>query len=396
MNEAAVNPPKYSGQRQGAICVWHGLGLPGFCRLIAKRPSMHWSKCLRISSAMMMSAGNSVLNVIESALYSRAIERTELNESPVFIIGHWRSGTTLLHNTMALDPQYSYCNLYEVLFPRHFLLTEKSVSRFTAKFLPKTRPMDNMPVSWELPQEDETALLLMTLLSPYLMLAFQSDDTLYQPYFELAKLSPAELERWKKAFIFYLKKLTLKDSEKGAPKRMLLKSPTHTFRIPLLLELFPKAKFVFIARNPYAVFNSSMHLRRSVYRDNGLGLTELNGLEEMVLDVYENLFQVYQRDRQLIPEGQLCEVRFEDLEANLDGEIGRIYESLDLPGFDQLRPELEARLESHRKYRKNVFDYDPELQKRLAERWQPAFEYFGYDPGLDGDVTTRRPHSQSA
>lgn len=70
-------------------------------------------------------------------------------KQPVFILGHWRSGTTLLHNMLSSDPQFVTTDLYHVLGFPHFLLTRKVVTGLTGKFLPKTRPMDNMEVSWE-------------------------------------------------------------------------------------------------------------------------------------------------------------------------------------------------------------------------------------------------------
>ena len=35
-----------------------------------------------------------------------------------------------------------------------------------------------------------------------------------------------------------------------SPKRIVLKSPAHTARVRVLLELFPKARFVHIIRDP--------------------------------------------------------------------------------------------------------------------------------------------------
>ena len=43
---------------------------------------------------------------------------------PVFILGHWRQGTTHLHNLLSLDPQFAYPTLFQTLYPRSFLTTE--------------------------------------------------------------------------------------------------------------------------------------------------------------------------------------------------------------------------------------------------------------------------------
>jgi hypothetical protein len=56
----------------------------------------------------------------------------------------------------------------------------------------------------------------------------------------------------------HLSKVTYRHSKRGVvskdkPKPLLIKSPVHTARIPLLLRLFPKAKFIYMHRNPYEV-----------------------------------------------------------------------------------------------------------------------------------------------
>ena len=104
--------------------------------------------------------------------------------TPLFILGHWRSGTTLLHNLMALDTSFSYLNLYQSMCPGHFLLTEPIVAPLTSWCLPKTRPMDNMPLGWNVPMEDEMAVAVDCCVSPYLMAAFQDRFELYERFLE--------------------------------------------------------------------------------------------------------------------------------------------------------------------------------------------------------------------
>ena len=159
----------------------------------------------------------------------------------MFVLGHWRSGTTLLHNLLTLDPQFTYPNLYQVLYSGHFLTTQRWVAPLTQWMLPKTRIVDNMPADWNMTQEDEIALLLTTGMSPYLMLLFQDDRSRYERYFSLSRLSPQELAIWKKSLLLFLKKMTYQHR-----RQIVLKSPGHTYRIPLLLKMFPGAKFIYI------------------------------------------------------------------------------------------------------------------------------------------------------
>ena len=61
-------------------------------------------------------------------MHGRAVEATPV-EPPLFILGHWRHGTTHLHNLLAQDPQFAYPTLYQTLYPRTFLTTERLVPR---------------------------------------------------------------------------------------------------------------------------------------------------------------------------------------------------------------------------------------------------------------------------
>tara|TARA_R110002095_G_scaffold105882_8_gene92659 strand:- start:6767 stop:7837 length:1071 start_codon:yes stop_codon:yes gene_type:complete len=339
------------------------------------RPTIRWSGLPRLISSALLSISNSFFALLEKLIFSRKINRTKL-EPPVFIIGHWRSGTTLLHNLMSMDKQFIYPNMGAMLFPSHFLLTEPVLKHVVKRLLPKQRPMDNMPVTWDLPQEDETSILLLHLMSPYLAISFSDQAEVYDRYYELDQLTPKEASLWKKTFLYFMKKLTYKSGEK---KRVLLKSPTHTFRIPFLLKMFPDAQFVYIYRDPYKVYNSTLHLRRTMFGDNGFAPLNMEKLEEDMSNIYVNHLDVYERDRQTVPEGQLHEVRFEDLEEDPVGELRKVYEHLNLPDFDDLEKNMQPYLKDQKSYKKNKYEMDAAQEKKIYERWQKAFEMFGYD-----------------
>jgi len=41
--------------------------------------------------------------IFEKLLYSHRVRSTKLKHPPLFVLGHWRSGTTLLHELLILD-----------------------------------------------------------------------------------------------------------------------------------------------------------------------------------------------------------------------------------------------------------------------------------------------------
>lgn len=72
--------------------------------------------------------------------------------------------------------------------------------------------------------------------------------------------------RWIDAFMFFLRKITVRAGE----RRLLLKSPSHTAKVKLLLKLFPRAQFIYIHRDPYAVFSSAVNMADKTYWYNYL------------------------------------------------------------------------------------------------------------------------------
>ena len=73
-------------------------------------------------------------------------------------------------------------------------------------------------------------------------------------FLSFEKAAATAFLRWQRSFVWFLRKVTyaqlLADRQ---PKQLLIKSPVHTARIPLLLQLFPAAKFIFIHRDPIEV-----------------------------------------------------------------------------------------------------------------------------------------------
>ena len=128
-------------------------------------------------------------------------------------------------------------NYVPVQSPNHFLVTEFLGLRGPKPRLPSRRLMDNMAFGWERPSEDEFALCLMGQPSPYRAIAFPNQP-LSSQCLDLERISRRELGRWKSSFVRFLKQITYLH-----PKRIVLKSPPHTCRIKVLLELFPDCAF---------------------------------------------------------------------------------------------------------------------------------------------------------
>lgn len=319
----------------------------------------YWPRAAWIT---VMSVANSVSARTVERNYGAAIEATRV-EAPVFILGHFRSGTTHLHELMALDPRYASPDRFQTFNPRTFLSTERWRKPLVEPFMLPRRV-----------QEDEVATMVMTRLSPYMDWCFPRSEIGYAPTLTFRDAPAAEVAEWSAAIAYFLKSLTLR---MGLP--LILKSPPHTARASLLLKIFPDARFIHIRRDPYAVYVSTMGLLRHTPAVFGLqrGPREVDSAE--VIRIYIDTYDAYFADRASIPPGQLVEVAFEDLERDPVGQLQKIYNGLNLGDLDAFRPALDAYLASIAGYEKNCHKpLDDATRERVGEAWSRCFEEWGY------------------
>ena len=242
---------------------------------------IEWCYYPRALFITALSIVNTFLCIVEHILYWDQIQNVILPDDPVFIVGHPRTGTTLLHNLLSSDDDnFFFCNTFCAGFPSSFLCFERFGSFFQSGIIEKTRPMDSMPLHFNLPQEDECGSNVLSAgLSYYMPLWFMKQEKDFRKFLDFDTKDGGDYRderKWCEAFLYLLKKLCLRhnfrskrngrgnDSSK-ALCRLLLKSPIHTARIPLLRKLFPRAKFLYIHRNPDEVFCSAVHMADTAY-----------------------------------------------------------------------------------------------------------------------------------
>ena len=378
-------------QRYGGwlLYFWHGMRFGAWARLLAHGRFDITLNCLpNILTVSIWAPFNSALYYITEAIYRRRAEAISLDPPPVFILGHWRTGTTLLHDLMVCDPRYGAPSTYECVFPNHFLLTERPLAALFGVFLPKRRPQDTMPVGMERPQEEEFAYAILGMGTPYNTMAFPRHGPVDADYLDLEGLSDADRRKWVDGFLWFHKRLALKH---GRP--LVLKSPPHTARIKLLIELFPNAKFIHLARNPLAVVPSTVKLWRALYSTQGLhNPPRLDGwLEDNVLKTFERLASRYEADRNLIPKNQLVEITMETLAADPKGTLREIYRSLDLGPFEDISTQVDAYLAGREPHQPATYDTAEATRKKIISRLGPYIDRFGYRKAIEGADTTASP-----
>ena len=344
MTTATIEKPqpraREARRRDWAPRIWEGCDFFAWIRLLVRnRFQVDWP-CLYIAIIVtFVSCFHTMLRLVQEALYGRQIAQTPIRHAPIFIIGHWRTGTTLLHELLILDERHNYPTTYECLEPNHFLLTERLLTWVFWFLMPSRRPMDNMAAGWDRPQEDEFALCMLGQPSPYVKIAFPNNPPDQPIHLDLEGLPPHALASWKRAFYRLLQQITVKD-----PRRLVLKSPPHTCRIKTLLGLFPEARFIHIVRDPYVVFPSTVHLWTWLWKKHGLQRPNYECLQEYVFSGFEQLYSKLEETRDLVHPACFYEMRYEDLIRDPMGQMQELYGQLNLGGFEQLRPRLETYL----------------------------------------------------
>jgi omega-hydroxy-beta-dihydromenaquinone-9 sulfotransferase len=351
-----------------------GIALGDWLKLLRENRFTISPGCLPRAMAISAHAcNNSVVSRIERQRFGEKLKDVAVHP-PLFILGHWRSGTTHLHNLMAVDDHWAYPNSYQTLYPHVFLTNEALNSRLIQPFMPPRRPMDNVEWTLKSPQEDEFAIANATCISPCIGWVFPQRREFYQRFLTLRNVSESELALWKSGLMQFLKKLTLKYN-----RPLVLKSPQHTCRIRLLLGLFPDARFVHIHRDPYVVFQSSRHTYQTVIELHRVQRYRTDELDSWILGQYREMYDVFFEERSLIPAGRYHEMSFEQLEIDPIGQMRAMYQALDLPDFAQVKPALKQYVGSIAGYQKNSFgSLSNELREQVAERCRPCFEEWGY------------------
>ena len=313
------------------------------------------------------------IRLMDKLLLNPLARKPKIEKSPIFIIGHWRSGTTYLHNLLSQDPQYAFLSLLGAIAPEMMLSHNFLKKIFFSE--PQKRPMDNLMIAPDFPQEDEFALANISEASYYHAWMFPKNAAYYfNKYAVMEDISAAELAEWERTYL----QLTQKLSMLSGGRRLISKNPVNSGRISKILHVFPDAKFIYLVRDPYEVFPSSYHLYHKMYELSQLQTVSDNDIKENVFAFYKKLVKKYLSEKNLISEGNLVEIRFEDLESNPLRQLEHIYTVLSVPEFEKALPFFKTYIQSQAGYQKNRFANDPDICQEINTHWGFAIDHWGY------------------
>ena len=295
---------------------------------------------------------------------------------PIFIIGHWRSGTTFLHYLMGQDPRLAYVSTMETMAPHVFLTNERLLRGVLAHSLPDKRPMDNLEMKADLPYEDEYALANLCPYSFYHGWYFPHNIEYYfDKYVLFNGVPPKVIDEWGQHYTMFLKKIAYKHDG----KRILLKSLVNTAKIRVLLKLFPDAQFIHIYRNPYDVYMSTWKLYEKILPIFSFQHIKREPFDQSIISMYKDLYTRYFKEKHLIPKGNLIELSYEEFIKDPLESLKHLYGSLTLEGFDEAIPFFQRYIKQHENYKKNHYTIDDRIRNKIYEAWKFAFETLGYE-----------------
>ncbi|MGI9591332.1 MAG: sulfotransferase family protein [Myxococcota bacterium] len=299
-------------------------------------------------------------------------------ERPIFILGLPRTGTSILHELLALDPGNRVPMTWEVRRPHPPPRTatydrDPRIAETAAHFesiyraIPAFRTMH--PMGAQLPQE----CVAITAIE----FASMIPETLYrvpgyQRWLAGTDLRPAY--RFHRAFLQYL-------GWQCPGERWVLKSPQHLWALDALLDVYPDACIIQCHRDPVRVEASLISLVTTL---RALASDEIDPLE-IGADWSKHLAEGLQRtidarERAQLSDDRVVDVFFHEFMRDEIATIRRIYQRFGL----ELSAETEGRMrrfladnaaDKHGAHHYSLIDggLDPDAERRRFARYQSRY-----------------------
>lgn len=295
-----------------------------------------WLDCSRMAATH--------LRVEQALRLDPSIVETKL-PTPIFVLGLFRSGTTVLHRLLGEDPENRTLPHWESFDPapcrggpaqtQRRLGRTLMLAKLVSPHIEAIHPMDAY-------QTDECRGMFTNVFrTPQLHVQYRVGGYVDWLFGQDATI----------AYRHHRRQLQLAFRQRPYGTRLVLKDPTHTFFIDAILEVFPDARFVFIHRDPAETLSSicSLHAyARSVFSSD----VEAHALGAELSESYmmQRLESAVARVDQLAP-GRVAHVRAPDLSRDAVGTIADAYCTLGMELGDDARDAMGAYMTQKRKDR---------------------------------------------
>jgi hypothetical protein len=354
-----------------------GMTLLNIWRLLwIGRFRVHPKYWLRFTYAYCLCLITWPLRFIEWLTKTRKIKKTKVITDPLFVIGHYRTGTTYLMTLLAYDKSKGYCSNLEAYVPHFFLTFHKFAKNLIDMSLPETRPMDDVVMGSDEPTEEEYAIGAMSKYGFYNGFIFPKKFKHFSKYNAIADhYKERDVKKWRRIYEFFVKKMTLKYNG----KMLILKNPANTYKLKLLLEMYPNAKFVHTYRNPYTLYASTLRFFREVFAIYTVQTWKDEDLQQGIIDNYKELYEKFNATRKLIPEDRIVDIKYEDFIKDPMPHLKQIYDDLDLEGFDAVKDNFAKYIKSQESYTPGKHVISDDIIRKVNENWDFIREMQGYE-----------------
>lgn len=299
---------------------------------------------------------------------------------PIVIVGQGRTGTTILHDLLALDPATRVPLTWEVDRPcpppeTATYATDPRIAEVDATLdmvdlvLPEFRAMH--PMGAQLPQE-----CVRITGSEFRSMIFPT--TYRVPSYGqwlLHEADMAPLYDWHRIFLQHLQSHHPTD-------QWVLKSPGHIWSLPALLTEYPNALLVQTHRDPLRILASISSLvakLRELATDHTTIPEAATEFAEYIIDGLDR--SVDAREQGIVDPDRVVDLQFAEFMIDPFGTIGQIYDALGLELTNATERRMRDYLAVNPKGAHGVHSYtweatgldQPEMRER-ARRYQEYFE----------------------
>jgi hypothetical protein len=269
---------------------------------------------------------------------------------PIVVTGFGRSGTTLLHELLACDPDNRPPLLWELL---HSVPYDDDAGDICDD---EIKLMDEMVPAFTAMHENGGRLPTECIFS----FAHQFSSDIFTGLYNVGEytvwrsgIDQAPIYDWHKRHL-----QTLQWVADRPTTRWVVKAPSHISALPLVFNTYPDARVVLMHRDPLRVIGSlsdlmaTLHYMHSDHVDHAVLVEFMAMGMEMQMDPVSA-----ERDAGAVPNDQISDVLYKELVADPVAVVERLYSSWDLPVTPTFRAALDAYLEARHTNRTGGHDY---------------------------------------
>lgn len=316
------------------------------------------------------------LNVVDTLRRHPQILDEEIT-APMVIVGLPRSGTSILFELLAQDPEVGVPLMWEALQP----CPPPEAATYTTD--PRIAQADHLFTQWNRVAPEFAAMHEMRGDIPAecgLLMAgtFISDHiaSLHQTHSYSALCLEADflpVYQWHKTILQILQ-------WKNPRRRWLLKAPEHQVHLDTLLQVYPDARIVQTHRDPIKCMASTTSLMGTLYymrSDQPFNAQQFDNIimGEGTAQRLEHVMA--QRAQGIVPDANIADSRYQDLMDDPLACIARIYAHFGMSLGEGARQRMQAYLQAKPKGKFGTHRYTVDdtrsRERRMFQRYQQAY-----------------------